>query len=89
MDKYYRVNKPTFLWKEGAILEKKKDSNGYYAVEDIWDVTPVNGGEYISTKIIEDPSNAEYFERVYPDTVNGKIYRTKDELIEAYNKAFK
>lgn len=91
MNKYYRVKKDTFLWAEGAIIEHKPNngSPGYWAIEDIWDKTPVNGTEYISERIIEHPTNSEFFERVYPDSIAGKMYRTKDQLTELYKQSFK
>jgi hypothetical protein len=92
MSKHYRVKKDTFLWKAGAILQEKDigtNSAGYVAVEDVWDAVPTVGGEYISSRIIEHPDNADYFERVYPDTLKGKLFHTKDQLVELYNGAFK
>lgn len=93
--KHYRLKKDTFLWKAGAILQHDPASTndtlrlGYRPVEDIWDAVPVLGGEYISARIIEHPDNAEYFERVYPDTLKGKLFHTKDQLVELYTNAFK
>lgn len=89
MTKFYRVKKDNFLWKEGAIISNRKDGSGYLPVEDIWNATPANGDEYISGRIIEHEDNADFFERVYPDTVGGSLYRTKDQMIEMYQKAFK
>jgi hypothetical protein len=92
MDKFYRVKQDNFLWQEGAILKYFKDSGsdgGYKPLEDIWNATDVNGEEYISARIIEDSANAKYFERVYPDTVGGRIYKTKEQLKAVYDKAFK
>lgn len=86
MDKFYRVKKDNFLWKEGAIL--KLQGNGYRAIEDIWNSTPQIGEEYISTRVIECPTNVEYFERVYPDTITGRVFKTKDQLIEIYKSSF-
>lgn len=89
MAKFYRVKQDTFIWKEGAILEL--DSDDYVAIEDIWDVSPRSNGsyEYISADIIEHPNNATYFERVYPDTLKGNVYRTADQMREMYKKSFK
>lgn len=93
--KHYRVKQDTFLWKAGAILSDEGTSasnpatHGYDAVEDVWDATPTIGQEYISARIIEHPDNAAFFERVYPDTLTGKIYYTRDQLVELYNGAFK
>lgn len=87
MQKFYRVKKDTFMWKEGAILTDQ-DKQQYVAVEDIWNAIESLHGEYISARIIEDKGNAEYFERVYPDTIKGKIYRTKDQLTELYKNSF-
>jgi hypothetical protein len=84
--KHYRVKKDTFLWKEGAII--KLESDGYKAIEDVWDAVPCIGTEYISARIIEHIDNAEFFERVYPDNIKGKIFRTKVQLIEFYKENF-
>jgi hypothetical protein len=88
MTKYYRVKQDTFLWKAGAILIDQNEG-AYKAVEDIWDSVDSVGNEYISGRIIEDEGNAAWFERVYPDTISGKLYKTKDQLIEMYNNTFK
>lgn len=88
MAKYYRVKKDTFLWKEGAILQDQGKGQ-YVAVEDIWDAVAEVKGEYISAKIIESKDNAEFFDRVYPDTIGGKLYHTKDALIAKYKETFK
>lgn len=89
MDKYYRAKKDTFLWKEGAILRNNANGGGYQPIEDVWNATPHNGTEYISSRIIEAPENAGFFERVYRDDLSGKAYRTKDQIVAAYNEAFK
>lgn len=88
MEKYYRVKKDTFLWKEGAILCTTVDGTGYRAVKDIWDKVPLKT-EYITAHIIENPDNADTFERVYPDTVTGNLFRTKDQMLKMYKDAFK
>jgi hypothetical protein len=88
MSKYYRVKKDTFLWKEGAILKNSATESGYQAVEEIWDAIGCIGGEYISKRIIECEENKEWFERVYPDTITGKLYKTKDQLLAIYKDAF-
>jgi len=77
--KYYRVKQTNFLWKEGAIISDR----------DVWNKTDDNGNEYISARIIEHPDNAEFFERVYYTSIKGQIFRTKDQLVEMYEKAFK
>lgn len=87
MTTYYRVKQDTFLWKKGAIISRDKDGH-YKAIEDIWDATPAIKNEYISAPIIEADENAQFFERVYQDNLSGKIFRTKDQLIEVYNNAF-
>lgn len=87
--KFYRVKKDNFLWKEGAIIKFNANNNGYLPLEDIWNSTPVNEAEYISSRVIEHCNNEQYFERVYPDSTIGKIYHTKDQLVEAYTGAFK
>jgi hypothetical protein len=89
--KYYRVKKDTFMWREGAILQYNQalgSDGGYEATEDVWDAIKLDG-EYISTRIIESEENSQFFERVYPDTLKGNIYRTKEQVIELYNKSFK
>lgn len=85
--KYYRVKKNTFLWQPGAIL-KDQDKGHYVAIEDIWDKVPGHS-EYISAKVVESKENEEFFERVYPDTIAGKIFHTKDQLAELYTSKFK
>ena len=87
MTKYYRVKKDTFMWLEGAILSDDNSSDGYKAIQDVWDKVELKG-EYISPRIIEDKDNADFFERVYPDTIKGNIYRTKDKLVELYKTSF-
>jgi len=86
MTKFYRVKKDNFMWKEDAILSDQ-DAGQYKAIEDIWNAVSLED-EYISARIIEDERNKDYFERVYPDTVKGSFYRTKDQLIEFYKKSF-
>lgn len=88
MRKYYRVKQDTFLWKAGAILSDQEKGQ-YVPIEDIWNVAEKPNAEYISAPIIEHPDNAVFFERVYPDSIAGKIYHTKDQLLEAYKGAFK
>lgn len=90
--KYYRVTTDNFLWRSGAVIAFSKEHSsegGYTPIEDIWDTTPVNGSEYISARIIEHPDNAEFFERVYPDDLGGKIYRTADQLKKLYEEKMK
>jgi hypothetical protein len=86
--KYYRVKKDTFLWKEGAIIRIKDGEKGYEAIEDVWDAVPCIEGEYISSRIIEHPDNSVFFERVYPDNIKGKLFRTKDQLTAMYKESF-
>lgn len=86
-EKFYRVKVDNFLWKKGAILSDGEKGQ-YQAIEDIWDNVAVIDHEYISARIIEHKDNEDYFERVYPDTVIGNLYRTKDELVEKYNAMF-
>ncbi len=87
MNKYYRVKKDTFMWEEGAILKNGTfgTNGGYTAVEDIWETVKLNG-EYISATIIEN--NPEWFERVYTDNIEKMIFKTKDQLKEAF-KSFR
>ena len=63
MIKYYRVKQDNFLWKKGAIISTS-DEPGYKPVENIWDNTPCNGTEYVSSNIVEHENNSVYFERV-------------------------
>lgn len=87
---YYRAIKDSFLWREGAILMlcgNEGTEGGYRPIEDIWDSTEYNGGEYISSRIIEN--QPEWFERVYPLKNDGKImFATKEEAKEAYKNQF-
>ena len=85
--KYYRVKKDNFMWRAGAILSDNGEGR-YTAIEDIWNNVKSLGNEYISGRIIEDAENSEYFERVYSDTISGKLYRTKDQLIDMYKTTF-
>lgn len=92
MNKYYRVKISNFMWEEGAILQFSGgygSSGGYYPIEDIWDNTPANGGEYISTGIVEHPNNSEFFERVYTDDLKGKYFKTLDQMKQSYKEKFK
>lgn len=91
MTVYYRVKKDNFLWKEGAVLEKRADcgTGGYKPVEDVWDSTPCNGDEYITSRIVEHENNSEWFERVYKNTIAGSLYKTADQLKQTYKDAFK
>lgn len=84
MEKFYRVKKDTPLWREGAIISDK--NNGYRAIEDIWDTVKHN--EYLGRETVEADGNTDFFERVYPDTITGKLYKTKDEMIELFKKGF-
>lgn len=89
MTKYYRVKKDTFMWLEGAIISDKGDEgHGYLPIEDIWNKVELKT-EYISAHIIENPLNSDTFERVYPDTLKGSIYRTADQLKDMYKESFK
>lgn len=90
--KYYRVKTDCFLWNAGAIIEfvaTLGTKGGYTAVEDIWDAVPEVEGEFISAPIIESETNAKFFERVYPDTIAGKIFRTKDQIVRLYQEGFR
>ena len=83
MTKYYRVKKDTFLWEEGAIISNTNTSGGYSPVEDIWNKTK-DQNEYITSKIIEDDINSDFFERVYADNLEKMIFKTKDQLKDAF-----
>lgn len=77
----YRVKKDNFLWKEGAILTKNYDGNGYESIDDIFDM-PNTGTEYISSRIVEN--SPEWFEPIQ-DTVweafKNKVERAKENLV--------
>ena len=85
---YYRVKQDNFMWKKGAILKCSDGGVKVTAIEDIWNTTPAIAAEYISLPIIACPSNAEYFERVYPDTLTGRLFKTKDQMINLYKESF-
>ncbi len=78
MAKYYRVKTTNFMWEEGAILSTENCGvNGYRAIDPIYNKVEL-GTEYISAHIIENPDNAEFFERVYPINLGLKmVYKTK------------
>lgn len=90
MEKFYRVKKGTFLWEEGAILKFNpalgSGAGGYEAIEDIWNVITIV--DWITKAVVEAKENEEYFERVYPDTISGKLYKTKDQLVESFKSSF-
>lgn len=87
--KFYRVIKDNPLWHVGAILESNVNNCGYRPVDetDIWDVTEVNGGEYLSDRIVE--ISPEYFQRVYPVNLLSKtVYKLKEEARQFYDETF-
>lgn len=89
MAKFYRVKEDNFLWRKGAILKKDTDDNGYYPIDDLWDTTENNDGEYITAKIVEDPVNAPYFERVYEVSKGKKaVYLVKEKAQELASKYY-
>lgn len=89
MIKYYRVKQDTFLWKKGAILKNStNEGKGYLPIEDVWNIVEKNN-EYISDTIIEDKANSEWFEKIYKVGLKGMVFRTKDQVVEKFNKAFK
>lgn len=82
------------MWEEGCVLEKSSDFGdknaeyGYKPVDgnDLWNVIDLKG-EYISGHIIENPGNAEWFERVYPvNLITKTVYKLKAEAKEFLNK---
>lgn len=95
MEKYYRVLKDNFLWKEGVILKfgsKNWVEWWYVPIEDIWNKTEfqtTNWREYISAPIVEADSNKDFFERIYTDDLKRKVFKTKDQLTEFYKNNFK
>lgn len=77
-NKFYRVIKENPLWQVGAILENKE--NGYFPLDgsDIWDMTDVNGCEYLSARIVE--ISPDYFQRVYPiNLISKTVYKLKED----------
>lgn len=88
MTKYYRVKEDNFMWKQGAIISDFNVGK-YKPVEDIWDNTPCNAAEYISARIIEHGNNSAYFERVYRDSISGSLFKTADQMKQAYKDSFK
>lgn len=89
MSKFYKVLEDNFLWKKGAILKKDADENGYSPIDELWDTTDHNDGEYITAKIIEDPINAKYFERVYEVSKGKKaVYLVKEKAQELASKYY-
>lgn len=84
--KYYRVIKDTFLWEVGAILRQMDCGTGYKPIEDIWNKTK-DQREYITNNLIEN--NPEWFERVYTDNVEKMVFKTKEQLKEAFNSFVK
>ena len=87
--KYYRVIKENFLWSKWAIIESTKNIDWYIPISDFMKVSEFDDNEYITKEIIEDKKNSEYFERVYTDDILWKIFKTKDEMKEIYEKMFK
>ncbi len=87
--KHYRVKRDNFLWQVGAILENCANNGSYMPLDktDIWNVTEYNGGECISSRIIEN--NPEYFERVYAVNLLTKtVYKLKAEAAELMAKSY-
>jgi len=75
--KYYRVKKPTFMWDTDAIISSS--GGGYRSIDELYDHIDLKG-EYINDHIVENSSNAEFFERVYKvELKNRTHYLTKDE----------
>lgn len=91
MVKYYRVEKDTFIWKEGAILEFDSslgNDGGYKAINDLWDTCELNG-EWITRNIIEAPENSDTFARVYNVGKQDKmVFATKEKAREMANSMF-
>lgn len=83
MAKFYRVKEDNFLWKQGCILKKENNDDGYRPIDELWDVTEDNGDEYISAHIIEDKANEKYFERVYEVSKGKKAYYMVKEKAQA------
>lgn len=89
MTKYYRVAKDNFMWLEGAILSNEEEPGGYTSITDLWDKVELST-EYISSRIIEDPKNADCFERVYPiGKLEKMIFGNKDAAREEAAKLYK
>lgn len=90
MSKFYKVIKTSFLWEKDAILKYTNSGSdgGYEPISDIWDTTEHNGGEYISSRIIEN--NPDWFQRVYSiDLLTKTVYKTKEEAKVILNKEYR
>lgn len=89
-EKFYRVKKDTFLWHEGAVLQRNDqgDDGGYSPISDLWN-TEANDevNEYISASNIEN--NPEWFERVYEASKFGKlVYVSKEQAKKVAGQFF-
>lgn len=86
MTKYYRLLKDTPIWIEGAIISDDNTSDGYQAIEDIWDRAEKAKDHWESKAVIEAPENKDFFERVYKDKMDKAIFHTKEELKKVYER---
>lgn len=87
MAKFYRVIKENPLWHVGAILKVNNGECHPVDGTDVWDMTEVNGGEYLSERIVEASPN--YFQRVYQVNLLSKIvYKLKEEARSFYDETF-
>ncbi len=75
--KYYRVKTDTFMWDKDAIISS--DGEGYRSIDELYDHIELKG-DVIAHYIVENSSNAQYFERVYKvERGNRTHYLAKDE----------
>ena len=85
--KFYRVKETNFMWEKGAIISD--ENGGYQAIDELYNHVEL-GTEYITKKIIENPENAVFFERVYKvDLLTRAVYETKERAKELLAKEFK
>ncbi len=76
------------MWLEGAILSDESITDGYRAIEDVWNKVTLNR-EYISSHIIENQRNSDIFERVYKSTSDKMLFLTADALKATYQNFIK
>lgn len=64
MTRYFRLLQDTFLWNAGAVISNEEDEEQYTSINRALD--RITHDEYISSYIVEDVINAEFFQEVYP-----------------------
>lgn len=68
------------MWEKGAII--RSEGSEYKTIDDMFNHVPLMG-EYISEHIIENPGNADFFERVYKvDLATRVVYELKEKAKE-------